>query len=331
MIMKLPPLPLVNGCLFVDNSGWLESIQSCMRMTQFKSLNRRISAGEKPALNFGSCIHLCLEHRHRKYGTTCPGPDFGNEIAAIVTKFFEEHPVPADDWRSANWMIELFKMYMQRYETEEFTLLTSDKGETLVELPFTIPLYIHKSILGEIPVIYTGRIDLPIFLDNGIYVMDHKSTSMLGSWFFDRMKRSAQQKGYCFAMRELLGKPIAGFIVNGIRTKEPPLYVKTGQKQGKYTPQTWWEESFARERYYTSPSMIDEWKNNTIELMERFFYHYQRGYMPEETTACTLFGRCQYYDVCTLDAPDRGMFLASGMYTDNEWSPLHEPTQPKSL
>jgi len=327
--MTLPPLPLTNGVLFVDNSGWLEGLQSCHRLVEYKSLHRRISAGEKPSLNFGSCIHLCLEHRYRKYGAACPGPSFGNEIADIITKYFDSHPVPADDWRTANWAVALFKKYMERYEVEDFSILADSNGTPLVELSFTLPLYTHSSSLGEIPVVYTGRIDLPVFADGGTWVLDHKTTSVLGSQFFDRMKRSAQQKGYCWAFQELTGKPVTGYIVNAIRTKEPPQYVLTGTKSGKYTPETWWQESLGRERYYLTPGAIDEWKRNTISHLETFFWHYQNGFMPESTTYCTLFGKCAYYDVCTLAKEDRGTMLNSGMFVDNDWSPLKEATEPK--
>jgi len=333
--MNLPPLPLTDGALFVDNSGWLEGLQSCHRLIEYKALYRRIAAGEKPSLNFGSCIHLCLEHRYRKYGVGEVGPDFWNELSTIIQSFFDSHPSPVDDWRTPNWALETMKRYMAKYPIEEFNLLYGPDLKPLIELPFTLPLYTHKSSLGEIPVIYTGRIDLPSIVNKEVWIGDHKTSSMLGGSFFDRMKRSAQQKGYCWAFSELtkgtdVDIKITGYFINAIRTKEPPLYVNDPtRKQGKLNPETWWTESLQREKYYTYPGMLEEWKTNTIELLEAFFWHYSRGYMPEETTYCTLFGRCPYFDICTLAKDDRGTMLASGLYTDNTWSPLHESTEPK--
>jgi hypothetical protein len=220
------------------------------------------------------------------------------------------------------------------------------KTDMMVELPFALPLYTHyldevevsvflakygQSFEGNaIPVFYSGRIDLPLVLDSSIWVMDHKTTSILGDMFWTKMKMSAQQKGYCWAFKELTGKDVQGYIVNAIRTKEPPQWVvnggtsKTGSKQ---SPEQWWNESLQRERYYLKQGELDEWKNNAIELCEEFFWHYSRGIMPMKTSWCSQFGKCQYYDVCSLEQLSRGAMLASGLFKDNDWTPLRQVKQ----
>jgi hypothetical protein len=333
----LPPLPLIDGCLFIDNSGWIESLQTCHRLLQYKSLALRIGVGEKPALNFGSAIHLALEHRYRKYKTD-PVPDsYWNEVGIIFTEYFMEHPVPIDDWRNMNWAMKTMKEYLKKYESEDFALLGDKDGNVMVELPFAIELYRHVGFYydgKEIPVIYTGRIDLPVVLPDATnWILDHKTTAMVGQQFFDRMRLSSQQKGYCWAFEQLTGKKVSGYVVNVIRSKQPPDYVLRGEpsSRGKSTsPEAWWNESLQRERFYIQPSSLHEWKHNTIELVEEFFWHYQRGYLPMETAlGCTAYGRCPYFDVCTTAPEDRNVMLMSGMYADNEWSPLHQPTQSK--
>jgi len=332
MSNPLPPLPLIDGCLFVDNSGWLEGLQSCHRLVEYKQLHRRIATGESAAINFGSAFHLFLEHRYRNHGVDeiKDKDKFINETSSILTRFFEDHPTPLEDWRGANWAMEMVKKYMERYPLEEFTLLHDKADKPLVELPFALPLYTHKSSLGEIPIIYTGRIDLPNAFDKEIWVTDHKTSSMLGQSFFDRMKRSAQQKGYCWSFEQLTGLKVTGYMINAIRTKEPPLYVQSGKKEGKFNPETWWNETFQREKYYLAPGSLEEWKQNTIEHIETFFYHYQRGILPESTTACVYFGKCPYFDICTLSKEDRGTMLYSGMFTNNVWSPLKNPSEVKA-
>jgi len=339
--MTLPPLPLVGNTLFIDNSGWIEALSTCHRQLQYKSLNLRVGAAEKPALNFGSCIHLCLEHRYRKYGTDIVGPTFWNEIADIITGFFQEHPSPIEDWRNANWALATIKRYMAKYETEDFALLGDKNGAPLIELPFAIELYRHRCPAGdntlrlqEIIVVYTGRIDLLLALADGTkWTMDHKTTSQIGQQHWDKMRLSSQQKGYCWAVEQLTGHKLTGFVINTIRTKEPPQYVlnNVASKYGKtQTPEAWWNESLQREKFYLKPNELDEWKRNTIALVENFFFNYERGYLPMETAlGCASYGRCPYFDVCTLAEPDRDFFLASGLFADNVWSPLHQPTQSK--
>lgn len=377
--MKLPHLPLIGGALFIDNSGWMESIGTCHRYLQYKSLNLRISCGEKPALNFGSAIHLASEYRYNRYASRAVDElQYYEDIGKILTSHFELHPPAGDDWRNLNWAMSLMRKYNARYEVEEFSLLKYDdpikcpycEGEgfnlfvkhdlieeptekiclwcqgtglrtLMVEMSFALPLYTWKGVLDdgsnardskyetEIPIIYSGKIDLPLSIDGNLYVMDHKTTSMLGDWFWTEQRMSSQQRGYCWAFQTLTSMPVHGYIVNGIRTKEPPQYVTKGttHKGKSRSPTEWWKESFNRERFILKPGELDEWKANTIDLVEEFFWHYQRDYMPMKTKWCNSYGRCPYYDVCRLPADERDFMLASGEFTDNTWSPLKQPTQ----
>lgn len=335
-MQTLPPLPLIDGCLFIDNSSWVEGMSTCYRYLQYKSLNLRVPATAKPSLSFGSAIHLALEHRYKNYGPNSVTDKYYSEVAEILTSFFDANPPPVDDWRTLNWAMEVVRKYNERYGIEEFSLLAED-GKPMVELTFSLPLFtwehpdneVRDGIPNKVPIIYSGRIDLPVSLDGKIFVMDHKTTSLLGPQFFTGMKMSAQQKGYCWAFRELTKMDVSGYVINAIRTKEPPQYVVGNTKQGKYTPETWWAESLQRERYYLGPNELDEWKQNTISLVEEFFFHYQRGYMPMKTHWCNQYGKCPYYDVCSLPQNDRGVMLNSGLFEDNTWSPLKQPSASK--
>jgi hypothetical protein len=228
----------------------------------------------------------------------------------------------------------VIKRYLAKYESEDFALLSGADGKPLVELPFAIELYRHTTPDGKvIVVVYTGRIDLPIFAEGANWIMDTKTTSMIGSQHWDKQRMSSQQRGYCWSFEQLTGKRVAGYVVNTIRTKEPPLYVQRGEPstRGKSTnPETWWNESIQRERFYIKPGELEEWRQNTIALIEGFFWHYHRGYLPMETAlGCAAYGRCPYFDVCTLAPADRDLFLQSGLFTNNVWSPLQQPSQPK--
>jgi hypothetical protein len=370
-MLSLPPLPLIDGCLFVDNSGWMESIATCHRMVEYKQLHRRIASGERPALNFGSAMHLALEYRYIRAANSRTEPWIDDEVGAILAEYFLEHPTPDGDFRTLNWATEVFRRYNERYAIEDFNLLKysspipcpycegkghatvldssggrvipcvwcneTGKRDLMVEMPFVLPLFTylpgawsnrHAKLPASIPVFYTGKIDLPISLDGEVFILDHKTTSLLGPSFFDRMRRSAQQRGYCWAFQQLTAQIVSGYVVNALRTKEPPLYVTEGKtsRAGKsQSPESWWADSLQRERFYLTPTDLDEWKTTTISRLEEFFFHYQRGYMPDNAESCTKYGRCSYYDVCTLTAEDRGIMLSSGAFTTNDWSPLKQP------
>lgn len=338
MNTNLPPLPLIDRALFIDNSGFVEGINTCTRYLQYKVLNNRISAGEKSSLNFGSALHLALEHRYKHWQNREVDQTYYEQIGELFTKFFSDHPSPSDDWRTMNWAMELTREYNKRYNIEEFSLLMDKAtGLPMVELPFAIKLYDH----GNIPVYFTGKVDLPVSIDNQIWVLDHKTASQIGNQFWDEYRMSSQPRGYAWAFQELTGQKVHGYIINVIRSKDKPQYVIKGKnftREGKTTtPDQWWKDTFQRERFAIKHDQNEmaEWKNNTIEQVEQFFWHYSRGYFPMKTKWCSSYGKCPYYDVCSLAANDRGVMLASGMYQDNTWSPLNKqevlvnPTQPK--
>lgn len=347
--MNLPPLPLVGGCLLIDNSGFMEGISTCSRYLEYKTIRLRIMTSEKPSLNFGSAIHLALEHRYKKYTNQPVGDQYYNELAEILTNFFNEHPFPAEDWRSLNFCMEMVKKYNERYSSEEFNLLTDKDGNPMVEVAFSLPLFKYVAdrtyegatlhcqgdngkLVSVIPVIYTGKIDLPIsYPSSGVWINDHKTTAAGGQPFWDEQRMSAQHRGYCWSFKELTGIEPVGYQVNMIRTKDTPMYVKAnknfkitqGRDKGKSkTPEDFWNETFQREKFLLKPGELDEWKFNTIDLVEEFFWHYSRGYFPMKTKWCSMFGRCPYYEVCSLAPEDRIPQLNSGNFVNNDWSPL---------
>ncbi len=361
--MNLPPLPLIGGCLLIDNSGFMENVNTCTRKQEYQFIRKRILAEEKPALEFGSLTHATKELRYCRYGSNPVDEEYYNDLGILFTEFYQDHTFPDGDWRNINFAMDMVKNYDRKYPHEDFQLLQYDtpidcpicegKGEieskkrhclyckgtkkrnVMVELPFTLPLFTWKGKLQsqevEIPVIYTGKIDLPTSRTGDVWIDDHKTTKQGGQPFWDEQRMSAQHKGYCWAFHNLTKLPVAGYEVNMIRTKEIPQYVlkdkpytvTQGYNKGKkLTAESFWDETFQREKFLLSPDGMKEWENNTINLVEEFMWHYGRDYLPMKTKWCAVFGRCAYYQICTLPQEDRIPQLMSGNFTNNDWSPL---------
>lgn len=315
---NLPPLPLVDGCLFVDNS-MIELLTTCPRALEYSKLRRRIGSGQKPSLTFGSAIHLALELRYSRHGNAMPDVLEESDICLELANFYEkpENVPPEDDWRTLNWAIEVFKKYNQRYKVEPFNLLADKDGKPLVELPFVLEL----CTINGIRVMYTGRIDLPVMWDDQIIVMDHKTTSVLGDYFFKEQRVSPQLIGYCWAFEQLTSRKVDGFAVNAIRSKQAPQKPNGGFER-------WWEESLSRHKEYVFPHTISEWHSNVIQLLEELMWHHSRDYMPMKRKWCIgKFGECPYYSVCDLPPNQRGLMLESTLFVENTWSPLKDPNQ----
>lgn len=345
--MTLPPLPLIDGVLFVDNS-FLDRMV-CYRETQYAMLQRRIPTGVNAAINFGTAGHLVWEHRYKTYGTRPPDEKLEAEQVELLTKFFADNPPPEGDRRDLNYAIELFvKRYNKRYAVETFELFQNDKGEPLVELSFALPLFKQ----GTLQIFYNGRIDLPVREHNRVIIYDNKTASNLNQYYFEGERVSPQYEGYCWSFEQLTGIAVDGYCINGVRTAEKPEYVlkweakrsaldafedtpleapvifdANGKK--KSDPKVWWHEAFQRDKVYLRPGQLDAWKQNTIVLIEEFFWHYSRGYLPQRKKWCVgKYGKCGYYEICHgLPEEQRELVLNSGMFIDNNWSPLRQPTK----
>lgn len=328
--MNLPPLPLKNGVLEIDNS-FIEKLTTCPRALQYAYLQKRIPSGDRPPLNFGSAIHAALEYRYKTLKNEPPTfLDNQDIFDKVLQPYFANNPQPEEDHRTLQFAYEIVEQYNSRYAHEPFSLMVKDDGSVMAEMSFAVPLFefTPKSTQWSyenneyytleqepIKVIYTGRIDLPVLWDNQIVIGDHKTTGMLGSFYMDGLKVSPQFEGYCWAFEQLTGKKVSGFFINAIRTKSKP---------GKPTKgwDSWWDESFSRHKEYLRPGQLDEWKNNTIQLIKEFFYHYSNDFMPQKKKACTMYGKCPYYDICYLPEESRQQMLKSDQFTNNEWSPL---------
>lgn len=321
--MNLPPLPLVDGALFIDNS-FLEALTTCPRKLQYDRLLKRRPIAEKSALSFGSAIHLALEHRYKNLKNSSPTILDEQDQAELLQKYFASNIMPEEDHRQLNFAVELVKRYNAKYQVEPFNLLTDKDGKVMVELSFALPLFEYtleeRTDIGhyhqkQVPIYYTGRIDLPVLWDGQIIIIDHKTASMLGDYYFDSQRISPQYEGYSWAFEQLTGQKVSGFCINAIRTKAQPVKPRSSWDE-------WWNECFARHKEYLKPGQLEEWKKNTIALINEFFFHYQNDFMPQKKKACTMYGKCQYYDVCYLPEENRNVVLQSDQFTTNDWSPL---------
>jgi hypothetical protein len=292
----------------------MEYLITCARSAEYYLLRRRRIAEQRSALFFGGAIHSALEYRYRNTDKVAPA-DIPQAQSDLLGRIFAASPAAIDDHRTCSLATEIIRVYNDVYAQEEFKIVSAD-GKPLVEQSFAIelcriavPRWIHES--GVVAVIYTGRIDLVVEWD-GLFNIDHKTTSIMGAGFFEEQSMSPQQEGYMWAVRKTLGVLPVGYVINAIRTRPP---AKTRDAVCK--------DDFMRQKYYCASERIDEWEENIKHVLAEFLWKYEQGYLPMEKKWCIhKYGRCQYFDVCTLPRENRDMMLASGLYADNTWSPL---------
>lgn len=300
-------LPLIDNTFFIDNST-LEYYTACRRSFQYYALQKRQLSSERQALNFGTSIHAGLDARYKDASL--------DEQLTAIRDFFSTLPPNLDpeEHRTCEFAEQLHNNYHKEYPFEPFTVLKDDEGKPMVEISFAVPF----DTINDIQVVYMGRIDLVSYWDGQLYPVDHKTTSILGSRFFDEFINSSQLIGYCWAFQRLSQKQVDGYMVNAINTAKPVI---------KVTPKT--APRFARQKFQLEQERIAEWYDNTHTIISDIIRDVERGEFPMETRWCVgKYGRCPYLDACSLPPISRPGLLSSSLYKDVTWSPLNH-YQPK--
>lgn len=298
---------LVDGAFVIDNSNF-EYITTCPRAAYYQILRKRKGSGNSAALNFGGAIHAGLEVRYKSdEGTSLVLPTTYSKQCEALMSYVEKHPIGDDEFRTPTFGAEVLHSYNQHYISEPFQVLEDSLGNKMVELSFAVPI----GEINGIPCIWAGKVDIGIQWENRFWVLDHKTTSILGGTYFNQFYNSNQMIGYCWALQHLLNQSIAGALVNVLAIRRP---TKTGKSI-----------EFVRQRFEYPQSRIEEWQDNTLAIIEDFFHMCEKNYWPMHTQWCIgKFGQCAYFDVCTVPTLQREMMLQSGLYEDITWSPLKE-------
>lgn len=301
------PLPLVDGdTLMMDNST-LEKLTTCPRNAEYSVIQKLRGNTERVALRFGGIAHKCLETRYRAasamYAQT---PEVESVMVSVAEREFSAWTPPEDDFRNLDRMVDLIKNYGITYPFEDFEIIKTPDGKPAIEVPFAFPL----GTVGGIKIVWIGKMDLIYTLNNGLYLMDHKTASMATN--MDEFLISHQFYGYAWAAEQLFSRLVTGIMVNRMVCRKP---TKTG------IPFT-----FERKYIPVSRFLLDEWKTDCLHIIADFIEMARRGYFPKHTMWCTgKFGTCEFHKVCTLDSnAQRDVLLQSGEYTKNTWTPLAE-------
>lgn len=307
------PLPLIDGdTLLIDNSS-LEHFSTCPRQAYYSIVRKLKSSGERSALVFGGIIHKILETRYRACTSLAAQTDqVTNMMLAVAEREFAKWTPLEDDFRTYSCAVEFIRRYEEQYPFEQFEVVRGHDGSPMIEVPFAIPLGEIDHDGKVIKIVWTGKIDLVYISQNGggLYVMDHKTTSIMGPNFAVPFEISHQLYGYAWAVEQLTGKDVSAVVVNGLGMRKP---TKTGKAF-----------EFMRPVIPVQRQLVDEWKLDTMHIVSDFLENCRRGYAPKHSIWCVnKFGECPFRKVCTLSSQEqREIMLESGEFVKNEWSPL---------
>lgn len=171
---------------------------------------------------------------------------------------------------------------------------------------------LHSTNTSPIPVSikWTGICDMLAEINGETWLVDHKTTSVLSADFFDGFNIAMQPVGYVNAVRKAFPElNVAGFLLNVLACRKP---TKTG---------TGYESHRSFHRY--EQWAINEWNNDVLSLIEEFMNNLQDAVWPRKTTWCIgKYGKCPYFDCCSMRPDTRSHFIMSDHYTNNTWKPV---------
>jgi hypothetical protein len=313
---------IYGNCLFISNSS-LEFLDTCPRSMEYAYIYRRISTGEKAALNFGGGIHAGLAERYRspeEHRDFVADTEVEVRQMATMDKYFEDHPLPLGDFRQPDLAKRLVQYHNRIYKSESLRILEHE-GKPLVEFPFafklvTLPYFDARNEQSYITFIYNGIIDRIGEEDGQTFPVDTKTTSMMGEGFWQEQRINPQHEGYCWAWWKATGKPPAGYIVDGIRVRRPLQRDALGNSK-RSTRADIEDDDFQRDKVYLGLERLMEWEENLKAKLETFLWYYSKGYFPVHKKWCVgKYGTCQYYDVCNLAQEFRVPTLLSDNFKD---------------
>lgn len=285
--------------------------QTCPAKYDLRIRQGWTSRGKSAALGFGGALHAGLAVWYRTY-------NLGSALLAIGEFWHDDQPV--DDFRTKEKCITTMIEYTKMYPGEGFTVVGAPDNP-MIEVPFTIELgrrvpfcgaWSEPTTIGEVegtlehegcgtlqrgfdnevcttcgqplePIEYGGIFDGLIEFSHQVFILEHKSTSVMGSTYFNQFKPNNQVCGYIWGAGELSGKKVVGALVNAIG-----IYKSSATK-------------FQREITSRSEAAIIEWKKNIQTTCAEIRFHERHGFWPLRTMACTLYGRCEFHDVHVLE------------------------------
>lgn len=286
----------------IDNFA-LTMFQTCPIKYFLRMHEGWTSKRKSGALGFGGALHEGL-------GTWYKTHDKAASLLAIDEAWPSNLPI--EDWRTKEKCLQVMIEYMKHYPVETFSVIGASVGQPMIEQSFTIDT--GMTLADGESIEYGGIFDGGVEFSGTDFVLEHKTTSQMGAYYFNQYKPNNQVTGYVWALRKLTGRRIGGAIINAIG-----LYKSSATK-------------FERSITTRSDKDIEVWLENVRATCQMIRDCEQRGYWPMHTQSCTMYGKCEYHDVHQLSEPTEQQKFLEQMFLKEPWSYEHrdEAKEPAS-
>lgn len=284
------------------NFSSLNLIHECLRKADYV-LNRNLKKeDESSALTFGTAIHKALETWYGlpvkeraldasadtkrdiemlSAGYTLDASRTGalEAIRQFVISASSLRSLDDGDKRSIENGIKILQAYFKQWADDKLEVVRDAEGKPMTEL-------FLESVLLDTPALqitFFGTIDaiLRHTETSHTFIADHKTTSALGTPFFNRIKPNHQYTGYLWLARQNKIVDTNLFLVNGVQVAKTKC-------------------EFARQVTERDESDYEEFKEVVIQGVETYLRALQASSFPMYApNPCSNYGACQFLDVCS--------------------------------
>lgn len=290
--------PNVDGedrVMVVDNFQ-LSMFQTCPAKYWLRIMNGWKPRRQGAALGFGQILHLGLEVWYRT-------GDLDLAIETMKVEWPSEQF--SDDFRDLAKCISVLREYVEEYPREPWTVVGYGTDQPMIETSFTLPLLDAQgnqlTTYDGYRIMYGGIIDLAFDFNGQLYIMDHKTTTRLGDYYFDQYKPNNQMTGYIWGMSQLTNRRVGGAYINAIG-----LYKKSATK-------------FKRGLTQRSDEDIATWVHDIHHTCNLIRVAANTGEFPKFTSACTLYGKCEFHGVHVLSGKSQQDRFLEQEYVQETW------------
>ena len=299
---KNPSTALPLNESFSKKNPFLQTIWDATSLGTLKECPRKyflsIVQGWQPkqnavALSFGILLHECLENFYRR---EAEGMEREKNIRQTIRECLiaperEEIEIAGDPVRNMKTLVVTLLDYLDFYNGEPAQTLIMKDGTVGVELHFQFETGL-RATSGEVFSI-SGNIDRIVQTPTGIFILDHKTTSMpLSQYYFNQYDLDNQMTVYAIAGDVVYGTQVRGVLIDGIKVKGNP--------------------EFSRYMTMRSKEACDEW----LEELEHWFrlaeYFSQVGNWPANDKSCSKYSGCPFREICKAPRGLRQSLLESG-------------------
>lgn len=300
--------PTYGPTLFIDHSTlepWLE----CPYKGYIKLVERKKRDSASPALRYGGAVHAALAYRYRMKAVKqeVDWDHVNSKMIDIVARYMDSNPCAFEEWRNLDQASALLALHAQLNDRSEDFTIAKLSGFPFVEKSFVVDL----GTIVKHRVFYVGRIDLVVKHDSNIFVLDHKTTSMIGDGFWTQQRMSSQFLGYCYVLKQL-GFQVTGYIVNALVTRKP---TRTGINVDN-----------ERRTFFLDPSWDVQWRSNVTKQIGSILTALENNLVFQNRSACVgKYSVCEFCTLCQQHPDSHAAELSSRFYTTNTWTPLMKP------